>query len=287
MSLRGVDCDSSMTNCQAANAGAEQVFTFSEKGDAQSPAPALVFDEPAVERGGLSDLLFANGQQRAEASVEAVLTSKDGSNPSRIASTDVLAPSPAPNLVLPSITDDKTFALDSAITRTDSASHLARVLREENDAPAGLPHLSSHPVEDEIGRGECTAPSAVELGGLNATTPHGTVGSERSSEMDEQGVVPKGEEIRTLVCSDRTSSDTLAHTSRSASFISSVSSFSPLTSILSPSLVSSSVLDYMNFMLISAILRTSWILYLAGIIREEVAPCLAWAWEGIGTRIWN
>ncbi|KAJ7767593.1 hypothetical protein B0H14DRAFT_2633026 [Mycena olivaceomarginata] len=103
---------------QAANAGAEQVFTFSERGDAQSPAPALVFDEPAVERGGLSDLLSANGQQHAEVSVKAVLTSEDGSNPSRIASTDVSAPLPAPNSVLPSITDDKTFALVSAIVRT-------------------------------------------------------------------------------------------------------------------------------------------------------------------------
>jgi hypothetical protein len=64
---------------------------------------------------------------------------------------------------------------------------------------------------------------------------------------------------------------------------------SPVTSLYtSISLpVSPTASDYMNFVLVSTILRTSWISYLAGIIREEVAPCLAWAWEGIGTRAWN
>jgi hypothetical protein len=136
MPLCGVDCASSMTDRQAANVRAEQVLTFSERGDAQSPAPALILEEPVVERGGLSNLLPTNGQQPAEASIKAVLTSEVGSNPSRIASTDMSAPPPAPNSVaLPSIKNDETFALDSAIVRTDSASHLARVLREEKDAP--------------------------------------------------------------------------------------------------------------------------------------------------------
>jgi hypothetical protein len=49
-------------------------------------------------------------------------------------------------------------------------------------------------------------------------------------------------------------------------------------------LVSPTAWDYMNFVLVSTILQTSWMLYLAGIIREEVAPSLAWAREGIGTR---
>jgi hypothetical protein len=74
MPLCGVDCDLSMTDRQAANVQAEQVLTFGERGDTQSPAPALIFEEPVVKRGVLSDLLPTNSQQLAEASIEAVLT---------------------------------------------------------------------------------------------------------------------------------------------------------------------------------------------------------------------
>jgi hypothetical protein len=161
-------------------------------------------------------------------------------------------------------------------------------------APAGLSHPSSHSVEDEIGRGECTTPSMVELRGLNAPTPHGMVGSgRRSSEKDEQGVVPKGEEVRTLVCSNCTSSNTLAHTSRLASSLSSTSSFSPSPSILPlipssfPPLVHSSVLACRIFVLVSTIIQMPRISYLGLPMVGAIAPCLTWEWEGIVTCTWN
>jgi hypothetical protein len=106
-------------------------------------------------------------------------------------------------------------------------------------------------------------------------------------EIDEQPVVSKGEEGCTLVPSERVSSDALAHTSRSASFILSVSSFLPSTSILFPSLVPSSVLDYMNFVLISAILRTFTATHLDSSSVGDGALRRVWEREGIGTCSWN
>ncbi|KAJ7353706.1 hypothetical protein DFH08DRAFT_805223 [Mycena albidolilacea] len=73
----------------------------------------------------------------------------------------------------------------------------------------GLPRARASPIEPppvlfQACLHKCPAPSMVELGGLNSTTPHSTVDSGRgSSESDEQGVVSKGEEVRTLVCGDR------------------------------------------------------------------------------------
>ncbi|KAJ7363841.1 hypothetical protein DFH08DRAFT_949474 [Mycena albidolilacea] len=161
----------------------------------------------------------------------------------------------------------------------------------------GLPRARTSPIEPspvlfQACLHECPAPSTVELGGLNATSPHGTVNSGRgSSETDEQGVVSK---VRTLVCSDRASSNTLAHTSRLASSLSSSSSFSPSPSILplvlspfSPLVPSASVITYLDFALVSAILWTFWMTYLVWIKCEDAAPCLAWEQEGIGTGPWN
>jgi hypothetical protein len=51
--------------------------------------------------------------------------------------------------------------------------------------------------------------------------------------------------------------------------------------------VLSSVTSYLDSVLISAILRISCMSYLAGIICEDVAPCCAWAREGIGMFTWN
>ncbi|KAJ7708391.1 hypothetical protein B0H14DRAFT_3643049 [Mycena olivaceomarginata] len=139
---------------------------------------------------------------------------------------------------------------------------------------------------------ECAAPSIVELGGLDAASPHETIDSRKvDSETDEQWVGWKGEETRTLVRSKRTRSYALAHPSRPASSLSPISSFSPspavLSSVFSPfsPLVTSSILDYLDF--VSTILRISCMSYLAGTIREDVALCHAWAREGIGTFAWN
>jgi hypothetical protein len=87
-----------MTDHQAANVRAEKVLTFGERGDTQSPAPALIFEEPAVKCGVLSDLLPTSSQQPAEASIKAMLTSEVGLNLSCIASTDMSAPPPAPTV---------------------------------------------------------------------------------------------------------------------------------------------------------------------------------------------
>ncbi|KAJ7897334.1 hypothetical protein B0H14DRAFT_2557938 [Mycena olivaceomarginata] len=117
----------------------------------------------------------------------------------------------------------------------------------------------------------------VELGGLNTEETKKLYG-----EIDEQCVVAKGEEGCTLVPSEHASSDALAHTLRSASFISSVSSFSPSTSILFPSLVPSSVLDYMNFVLVSAILQTFTATHLDSSSVGDGSPRRLWEREGIG-----
>jgi hypothetical protein len=81
-----------------------------------------------------------------------------------------------------------------------------------------------------------------------------------------------------LVCSERASSDALAHPSRPASSLSPISTFSPL--------VPSSVLDYLDSALVSAVLRTSITTHLGTSLGGVSAPCLSWAWEGIGTPAW-
>ncbi|KAJ7213624.1 hypothetical protein GGX14DRAFT_393108 [Mycena pura] len=50
-----------------------------------------------------------------------------------------------------------------------------------------------------------------------------------------------------------------------------------------------SISDHLDFMLVSMILRSTQMSYLAWMIHEDAAPCLAWAREGIGTRSqpWN
>jgi hypothetical protein len=120
MPLCSVNCDSSMTDREAANVQAEQVLTFSERGDTQSPTPALIFEEPMIEHGGLSDLLPTNGQQPAEVSIKAVLTSEVGSNPSHIASTDMSA------LLLLHLT--RSLSLRSRMTRLSRS--IARSYRQ-------------------------------------------------------------------------------------------------------------------------------------------------------------
>jgi hypothetical protein len=57
----------------------------------------------------------------------------------------------------------------------------------------------------------------------------------------------------------------------------------PLTS----SSPSASVNAYLDFALVSAILRTVWTTYLVRIKYEDAAPCPAWEREGIGTGPWN
>ncbi|KAJ7323970.1 hypothetical protein DFH08DRAFT_817446 [Mycena albidolilacea] len=67
----------------------------------------------------------------------------------------------------------------------------------------------------------------------------------------------------------------------SSSVISSVlSPFSPLVP-------SASVITYLDFALVSAILRTFWTTYLVWIKCADAALCLAWEREGIGTGPWN
>ncbi|KAJ7226030.1 hypothetical protein GGX14DRAFT_386723 [Mycena pura] len=60
--------------------------------------------------------------------------------------------------------------------------------------------------------------------------------------------------------------------------------------VVSPSfslLVSPATSDYLDFVLVSAILWITWMSYLARIICENAAPCIAWAREGIETHTWN
>ncbi|KAF8139528.1 hypothetical protein K438DRAFT_1995902 [Mycena galopus ATCC 62051] len=47
-----------------------------------------------------------------------------------------------------------------------------------------------------------------------------------------------------------------------------------------------SVVDLKLFVLVSTIMRTPLIPYLNWPSREDVTPCIAWAWEGIGTLLW-
>ncbi|KAJ7803433.1 hypothetical protein B0H14DRAFT_3777586 [Mycena olivaceomarginata] len=61
----------------------------------------------------------------------------------------------------------------------------------------------------------------------------------------------------------------------------------PLTSSPFDSSPSASVIAYLDFALVSAILRTFWTTYLVWIKCEDAAPCLAWEREGIGTGPWN
>ncbi|KAJ7825689.1 hypothetical protein B0H14DRAFT_2596377 [Mycena olivaceomarginata] len=187
----------------------EQVLTFGKRGDTQSPAPALIFEEPAVKRGVLSDLLPTNGQQPAEASIEAVLTSEVGSNPSRIASTDMSAPPPAPTVpatvndplnqspCLPLLAAEHesvalVAAIDEAVDELGGLqkdlggrrSHEKLFIAEAAQFPALV-----HVLEDGM----------VELGGPSAASLHGTIDSRKvDSETDEQCVGWKEEKMRIL-----------------------------------------------------------------------------------------
>jgi hypothetical protein len=213
---------------------------------------------------------------------------------------NVLAPPPARVLAVGvrTLEHGGLKGVDEEFANSDGAGTLT-VHPLECSCGKGLPRGRASPIEPspvlfQACLHKCPAPSTVELGGLNATSLRGTVDSgRRSSEPDEQGVVSKGEEVRTLVCSERASSDTLAHTSRLASSLPSTSSFSPSPSILPlilssfPPLVPSSVLACKIFVLVSAIIRMPRISYLGLPVVRAIAPCLAWEREGIGTCTWN